>query len=501
MIEFESRIKAWQYIVFAIAIKAFFFFYFQYLKSPETFQQGIYFYITGDASDYTEPVENLVTFGEHRTNSGSYSLRMPGYTPVLLFFRLFLNFNWALNFTLFTQVIFSGISCFVLALLSFKLFHSKKVFLLTFLVYTISTYVSVWDSYILTESFSVSILIFSFYLLILANERQNKIIFIISSALMTWAIFLRPFLIPLSVLFLMAILFYKRKTKPLKIRLINILIFTLPLVVAEGSWVLRNYLISDQILFTQSRQTYQDENDLETSDFQLQWFIGSFCSSFGGDHTYWNPRGASYWFFNKNTESNKDLFPDEIFNETLTISDLLRVKMECIALTSDTLDKNKTEDYERDIKKTISDFSISYQNDHPFHYHVLSRLIHLKNFIFHTGVYNIPFPTFQEQNIFQKLFKFFYSILYLLIFTIGSVYSLLILMKKELDPFKIIFVLIPFYIILLFPIVYKVHEYRFNTLAYPFLVISLSCSIVEIFMFLKNKLKNKSSLKTYDGNK
>ena len=120
--------KYWYLFLFAIIIKALFFIYFQYLKNPYGFEQLIFYSVTGDANDYIEPVENLVEYGEHRTNDDHYSKRMPGYTPVLLFFRSYFSLDWAINLTLFFQVILSGISCFVLGLISFEFTKSIKVF-------------------------------------------------------------------------------------------------------------------------------------------------------------------------------------------------------------------------------------------------------------------------------------------------------------------------------------------------------------------------------------
>ena len=243
------------------------------------------------------------------------------------------------------------------------------------------------------------------------------------------------------------------------------------------------------MILTQSRVIYNDSGEVLNNDLSLQWYVGAFSSSFGGDHTFWNPTGSSYWFFNKDAPLKENLFPEEIFNDSITIEDFKLVKKKCIALKSDSLDIKTKISNETYIRKTLRESINHYIKSHPFHYYITSRIIHLKNFIIHSGVYNIPFEEYKRQNIFQKLFKFFYSLLYLSIFILGGLGSLFLL-KSYLN--KVIFVVIfitPIYIIFLFPFIFKIHEYRFNTLAYPFLVISFVIIIFRVIEFTKKYFK------------
>ncbi len=475
--------ESWYLILVAIVVKALCFFLFAFLTSPEAFWQGTFYVIRGDARDYLEPVNNLMKYGEHRTSSGFYSIRMPGYTPVFLFFRFITSEVWAVNFTLFTQVIFSGLSCYVLALISFKLFNSKKIFFTTFILYTISTYVSIWDNFILAESFALSSMIFSFYLLLVAMEKQHLGLLFASGSFLIWCFFLRPFMIPLVLPYCLILLIADKKNTSMKRRSKNILIFLIPLIVAEGSWVLRNYLVLNEIVFTQTRISYNDgdSNSLDKG-LSSKLYVGEFSSSFGGDHTFWNPRGTTYWFFNNS--ATKFDFPKELFNDTLTPELLLSVKEMCIKSESNLLTEGEKKAYDMQIKETLSNFMDTYKKEHPFHYYVTSRLIHLERFIFHSGVYNLPFPAFEQQTILQKCVKAFYSILYLTTFTFGLIACLFLLWLNRKRIVYLTFFLIPVYLVLLLPMVYKEHEYRFTALAYPGLVVALAYGIIKTKDFL-----------------
>ena len=112
---------------------------------------------------------------------------------------------------------------------------------------------------------------------------------------------------------------------------------------------------------------------------------------------------------------------------------------------------------------------------------ITSRLIHLKEFLFHNGVYNIPFTIWENQKNYHKVIKSFYAILYLSVIVLGiiGITFIIIIKNKHLELWLI--GIIPLYIIGLFPILLKVHEYRFNVLAYPFLVI-FSIALLNHFL-------------------
>lgn len=168
-----------------------------------------------------------------------------------------------------------------------------------------------------------------------------------------------------------------------------------------------------------------------------------------------------------------------------------------IQIESKSLSPEKESEYKNNIYSTLKTFHENYKTEQPLHFYVTSRFIHLKDFILHTGVYNIPFPPYEQQNIVQKSAKLFYFFIYLFVFIGGGISSLYFLIKNlKKDVFKFTFFSIPFYIIFLFPFVLKVHEFRFNTLSYPFLLVG-ACIAVIYFMGLiikwSNEQKNRST--------
>jgi hypothetical protein len=259
----------------------------------------------------------------------------------------------------------------------------------------------------------------------------------------------------------------------------------IPFTVIEGVWVIRNYISIGQLVPLQTRVTYND-GELFNKDIDIKWIAGDFSKSFGGDHIFWNPRGITYWFFNEDSYTAKNPFPKQLFNDNLTLEDLEKAKEKCILINSKTLPYEQEVEYKSEVISTFNEFHNNYKSTQFFHYAIVSRLIHLKKFIFHSGVYNIPFPAFKDQNIFQKLFKLFYAILYLFVFVFGFTSSLYLLVFKR--SVKWVVLLIPLYLFSFFPFVLKMHEYRFNTLGYPFLLIAACHCLLLLIDYFNMKM-------------
>ena len=453
--------------------------------SPEDFKQGHYFFLAGDSKEYIDPVENLLKTGEHKTADGSYAKRTPGYTPVYLMYRLFLDKPWALNITLFFQVILSAISCYILALLASSVFKSPKLFFWTFWLYTISTYVSIWDNYVLTESFATSSLIFCLYALHLFVKEKNWKWLLFSGLMLTWCVFLRPYMAPF--LGLLSLFIFLNTHKSLKTISVSLLVFLSPMIISEISWVARNYRVMKEFVPLQSNVSYNDKEAFN-SDNDIKPHIADFVKAFGGDLTWWNPRGESYWFFNGDVETSRNIFPSIIFNDSLNFERLKEVKRLCIEGGSNSLSKNQLATNKEKIRTELKSFHDTYVNEHPIHFLFVSRLIHIKNFVFHSGVYNIPFEVYEKQTVPEKLTKTFYALLYLFTMTLGWGFLIIFLSGNiKPDSLKLYFMLIPVWIIILFPIVFKTHEYRFSTLSYPFLLVMMCLGMLKLIDIAKQK--------------
>jgi hypothetical protein len=191
-----------RWISFAIFVKVFYLLLIIFLSRPEAFQYPVQLWtITGDFSDYTEPVERLISEGKYYFGDNNFAGRMPGYTLLLLPLRWIFDAHQALNAVLILQAILSGISCYWLMLIFYRWTGRTVASILVFFAYLLSFYVSAFDGVILTESPAVFCLIgigFSFtgYVKDLGNELKWAAI---AGFFLCWLIFLRPFYIPFCI--------------------------------------------------------------------------------------------------------------------------------------------------------------------------------------------------------------------------------------------------------------------------------------------------------------
>ena len=237
VLNFISETRPLILILIAVLIKVSVSFYFASLSNPAFPEE--WFQATGDTQDFIEPIENLYKTGLLYTELHNNAMlhRMPGFLPFYLPLRFFLSETAALIGIVFFQSILSGISCYVLALMAAKFFskHKARIFSITFLIAIVSITNSIFDRYILSESFSTSFLIFSLYLFQSALKNKKNSLLLLSGSFMTVTIFLKPYFIFIQLYFLLFLLFAHRKE--LNARLLkNCLSFTLITVVSLGIW-------------------------------------------------------------------------------------------------------------------------------------------------------------------------------------------------------------------------------------------------------------------------
>src|ERR1700739_405936 len=123
----------------------------------------------GDTESYLRPIDNFLAKSGYTPDN-----RMPGSGLIYLPFAFFFSKSAACNLIILLQFVASVLSVYPLALISKCLFKSSTLFYITFYLYTISTYTNLFDSILLTESFSTSFLILSVFFFIKALYINTK---------------------------------------------------------------------------------------------------------------------------------------------------------------------------------------------------------------------------------------------------------------------------------------------------------------------------------------
>lgn len=468
----------------------------------------------GDCPDYLHTARNIAETGIFGKSNGTevipYAGRMPGYDVVLAPLSAFLSELWVMNVVYLLQIFLSAISIYCLAKTAYLLFPFKNIFYLTFFIYSINSFVTFYDLFILTESFCVSALIISFYLFLLGNTKNHY--YLLSGAFFTWAMLMRPYLLPIWAilnLYLIYALFqkiYSQKVSFFKlfklVFSIEFIFFNLAFVFTETIWITRNYTQFNKFIpvVTDVHGGLQEGRFLALMEFVQAW---------GGDMVSWNPAAEITLFYKMPQITHLppkyksfEHLPDYVFTSTYNADSLKKLK--ALYDKADNIEIPKSESMKADLEvtKLLRKYRNDFISEKPFYFYVVAPLRLLPKFLFHSGSYNISNQPFVQQNIFQKVMKLFYSALYYFTLLFGFAFifyaCFCIVRQQQLFPllgfksiFYIVITAIPLYIIALCPLVLRRIEYRYFITAYPYCTI-LACYMLKECIDYIFKLKPSS---------
>jgi hypothetical protein len=426
-------IANWKWFVFiAILLRGALWLYFGHLVNINLpADQKLYsYFIKDDYMYFFEPVDNFFRTGTFSyIHNVPFTGRMPGYSIVYFLYRLIFSQQLATYCVVATQFILSSVSVYVLALTSYKLLKSKRAFYITFCLYVLAVFPGSFDLIIVAESFSVSALIFAFYFLVcyLQNGYRIKHL-ILSGAFLTWTIFLREYAGLLIVLFPLALGTYHlfiRKDGVLKSIRIGIL-FCLPFIIADGAWVIRNYLATKRFI------------PIETTNEESYGKLYSASWNAIEDLVYaWGETGAPFdagtlaYYYRTPAAKINYKFPVGIFKGITTYNAdslvHLRQLYSTYYYTKDTVLENTAE-------KTILNLCNLYKQDYithnEFKYWVIRPIKGLKYTMFFSGTGYLPMPSFSQCNVIEKSIKIIFTMLYYLVLTFAAI-GLIIYIKHQ----------------------------------------------------------------------
>ena len=434
-----------------------------------------------DSASYLEPIEHLLS-------NGSYwdDFRMPGYGWLYFIFRLILSQTWALNAIVILQLILSAISVYVLALTSLKIFKKPIYFYTTFILFCLSTYVSLWDHFLLTESFCCSAFIFSTYFLF--SNSKRKLFF--SGIFLTWSIFLRPIMAPLMILFCCFILlknvkfFQQIKSYNWK----NLTIFLIGFILIDGAWILRNYKKYNNI--------YPLTKSIYYSGAEKSYIVplNNFIISFGGSIVHWNP-GAEITFFKPPSKYIKKKIianlPEHIYTNEFNYDSLVNVKHLIREIESDKTLPSRKHNINLILTEKLNRYTSSIKAEKSILFSIRSRLKILKTYFIHSGTYNLFNKLSSELNMFEFSIKIFYSLLYLFVIISGFLGCLLLLQMGIKNIQYLTISASALYLALSYPVLLGLDEYRYFVPGYPLLLLTSIFTIIQCHSsFNKKIIKN-----------
>lgn len=440
--------------------------------TPQLFR-GIAQY-SGDAASYIGPIDNLIETGSYNYESVQAG-RMPYLGLVYYFFRLWLSKTMALNFVVISQILLEAISIYCLALMCKNMFGSSKSFWLSIFLSCISLNVSIFNYYVISESFGISFLclfVYSYYSF-LTQVKTNKQL-LKTGLFLGLTVLFKPYLCLIFVLIGIEFMVNEPRINYLdyvKSVLKKTLIVVLPFLVLNSPWIIRNYVIMHKFV------PFQQDVYAGWKLPKIYFAAFKFVDAIGESYVSWDKRSAGCYFEPQIGIKCEFKFSNNIFSENLTmnkIEDVRGIYIKCLKSPSDSLSAIVTTKFD--------ELTNIYKEEHPFRYNFVNPIKIIGHFLLHSGSYYLPISKGSAcYHPYQMLIKLSQSLLYYLSLTLGFIGTILLLFKNRKS---FIMFSIPIYLIVLFPLVLKRTEFRLFHPAYPFLMIGFIFIIISLKRYI-----------------
>ncbi len=456
----------WFMIILAIKTILFTYFTFQFhtYAREKQIHSGIAIAM-GDTRNYYVPAEEFTQHGNYNS-----ACRMPGllpfYVPVSFLFGQEAAYVGIIIFQFFLSVL----SVLLLAIVAARIFPYRFVFEATALMYAFSTFVSIWDHTLMSDSFSTSFLIFSVYCLVKYSDKKANKLLILAGVWLAWAIFLRQISVILLPVFCVVLLL-ERKDGFVKY-FVRCALISLPILLSVGAWTYRNYAREHQ--FIPFIKPVADCYETYTPQFLA---VNQLLLAWGEDIQYWIPNTPANWFVSPKQQSQ--LFERGRSVETSVCKNdsliTLQHAYQIFRTTDDSLLKAKTGGYVLEKSKLYREVYVS---EKAVDFFVMNRLKMFRAFVFPSRLDNMPGPAFDKMNVMQKIIKLGYFALLLIINFFAFLATVWFLFKRNWKAF--FFALIPWSFVVILAIVLGFIEQRYLVPTYPFFLVLGIGFVIEL---------------------
>lgn len=279
---------------------------------------------------------------------------------------------------------------------------------------------------LLPVSFAISLVLILLYLhhRMLRSESMRAQQVLLFGALLAWLIFLRPFFLPIALLWPVVIL-WQRGRWSLK----WIVVFFVPFAVIEGAWVGRNFATLGRFIPLQTTFTENDDDDYyrATATKQSVVQLRPFIIGFGGDNVWYFPGSAMDWFLSSDDlRTPMEVFPQQVFNAGITPQELVTTK-ELIVESYRTY----SPDLEADITQRAIDFTQRLRASSWLSFYVTGRAKALAKMVASNVTQDWPMAPFAKTSAMGKLYRLLCVAMWALVFAGGLLLAIPRLFRRK----------------------------------------------------------------------
>jgi hypothetical protein len=436
--------------------------------------------ITPDTNAYYEPIRNWV-------NGLGYinACRMPGLLPIYAPLYYFFGELWANNLITLIQLLCSTLSVFLLAKTA-KYYFPNVSSTIVALLYISTPFISIYDHYGLSDSLSVSFMIYGCYFFTQFKQTQEKkikyITIILSAFFFIWASYMRQF--NLFIFGMFGLLLLNDCIRKEKNIIPFIIAYSTTAILLIIPWWIFN-LKNDRPNIILVQPIYEcfggyPEYQLELRKLPMAW---------GGKFMVWGKEAE--WFLRKTMKESEFPFSSQIFTSQYNLDSLKLLRKTSLEIyysedQTNSANLRKKKKYVMDKSKLYLE---SYKKEHLLDYYIFNKLKLFRKFLFSKEIV-LPFPPLEKMEFHHILIK----ILALLTTNYILVFGLLKTLFKTSSRQKFLATIVWLYIFIIVCYLGYI-EYRYWETIFPFIVLFCADLSQQFFDFVNYKIR-KSLKKT-----
>jgi hypothetical protein len=415
---------------------------------------------SGDCTSYIGPIDNLVSEGHYTPDH-----RMPGYGALYLPFRWLFGEGRALDALVLLQVLLDALAVYVLARSVQLLTGECAAFHICFSLYGLASTVSGFNAFILTESLAASTMVIAFWTVVRYHLGAGRLYLVLGSALMTWAYFMRPILLPLTgvALVVMAVMAWRREAGPWA----TLVLIAFPVILIQGAWTMRNVLVKNKVFLLTETMYYPWYPAGQIASWT---FVGTFDTS-----------SALYFFQGRSWanlrvplgEVSKAAFPGKIYTPDFNLDSLLELRRNCAELEDTATPPARKHYVDSLLVARFGRYTASIKRHHPFMAYVATPAMLVRQHVFgSSGVYNLFLLPFAQLGPAARMVKLFCMTVYL-VALYGSLLFLCWSVLRGNTGYRVLSMLL-LYGLLIHPVILRHSDPRYLYVFFPLMCIGAS---------------------------
>jgi hypothetical protein len=421
---------------------------------------------TEDTGTYIGPIENFIKHGQYFWGYAKAG-RTPYYGLIYYPFRVFFSMATSYNILVIIQLIAESAAIFYMAKTCQLLTNMRRAFWLYLWLSIISLYVTYYVNYIFPESLSIGLLslfLYQYVLFLIDGRKPNRLL--IAGVFLALAVLIKPLLGLLYIIVLIEIGLKVRKLPLQKVLFLGLLV-SAPIVIIDAPWTIRNYLLFRDFF------PFQENHFGGYNYSRARISVRTFIQVTGESFIFWEANTAGCYFEPRAGKACTYQLPERVLRRPLSAAIIDDARKTYLAYQ-----KKPSDSLEMLTIQKFDNLSLLYQRAHPTEVKIITPALLAKKLLFHSGSYYLPWKKpASGYKPWQLAIKLTQSGLYYLCLFGGSVGSLLLLFANKRS-FMVF--LIPVYVLAVVVFLFKLTEYRYFHIAYPFLMIGTCYLLLRI---------------------